>query len=262
MTRTISGVNQPVDNMPRLSIIVATWNAARTFKRCLDSIIAQDFTDWELLVVDGASTDGTIDLIREHEAHLAWWQSKKDNGVYDAWNQALAHARGEFICFLGADDAWSDPGALQVIFEAIGELEPNLVSAKGLVIDADSQPLGTVGRPWDYKRLRRRMRICHPGALFRRRVFETLGPFDTRYRIAADYEWMLRLPASTPHLFIDRVIVRIQDGGVSRRYRRQTMAEYWNIQARSPRVGKIRATLTYLDRMWRRPVARLLGLYY
>jgi glycosyltransferase involved in cell wall biosynthesis len=245
-----------------LSIVVATWQAAPTLERCLRSIVDQDFTDWELLISDGGSTDGTIDLIRTYEPHVAWWRSKGDNGIYDAWNQALVHARGEFVCFLGADDAWADPGALSAIFETIGKLQPDLVSAKGIATDEEGKPLGVIGRPWDYQRFWRRMLICHPGAFFRRRLFETLGTFDTRYRIAADYDWMLRLPSSTSHVFIDRVVVRIQAQGLSRRHRKQTMSEYWTIQSRCERVGKVRAALTYLDRMWRAPVARMLGLYY
>ena len=93
---------------PRLSIIIATWQAASTFERCLDSIIEQDFKDWELLIADGNSDDGTVDLIRNYEPHIAWWQSKEDGGIYDAWNQALGQARGEYVCFLVADDDWSE----------------------------------------------------------------------------------------------------------------------------------------------------------
>ena len=100
---------------PRLSIVIATWNAARTFEQCLLSITGQAFTDWELLVADGGSTDGTVDLIRKYEDRIAWWQSQRDGGIYDAWNQAIPHARGEYVCFLGADDAWVDDQALSLI---------------------------------------------------------------------------------------------------------------------------------------------------
>jgi glycosyltransferase involved in cell wall biosynthesis len=250
--------------MPRLSIIVATWNAASTLERCLLSITGQAFADWELLIADGASTDGTAEVIRRFEERIGWWQSRRDDGIYDAWNQAVAQARGEYVCFLGADDAWSDPAALQALFDAIDAQgqAPDLVSARGLVIAQDERPLATIGARWDYLGVRRRMLICHPGAFHRRTLFESLGPFDTRYRIAADYDWILRLPASTRHLFVDRIVVHIQDGGASRKRRLRTTAEHWRIQARNPRVGRIRATLTYLDRLWRIPVARLLGLYY
>lgn len=248
--------------MPQLSIIIATWQAASTLERALRSIVGQSFKDWELLISDGSSTDGTVDLIRKYETSIAWWQSRKDEGIYDAWNQALPHARGEYVCFLGADDAWSDRGALQAVFEAIDERQLDLVTAKGRAVDADARVLGTIGRRWDYKGLRRRMLICHPGALFRRQLFESIGLFDSSYKIAADYEWMLRLPASIRYLFVDRIVVQIQDDGTSRRSWKQTLNEYWRIQARSPRVGKLRATLTYIDRLWRKPVAKLLRIHY
>jgi glycosyltransferase involved in cell wall biosynthesis len=246
---------------PKLSIIVATYNAAATLERCLQSIISQTFENWELIVADGCSSDATVDILRKHAAHITHWHSHPDTGIYDAWNQALTKSNGEYVCFLGADDAWSDPQALQVLFEAVGTQIPDLVSAQGLMIDTNGLPLGTIGRRWDYNGLRRRMLICHPGALQRRELFDAYGSFDTRYRIAADYDWMLRLPPSTSSLFVDRVVVRIQDGGVSRQ-RNKTNAEYWLIQTRSARVGCLRATLTYLDRMWRPIAARVLGQHY
>ena len=248
-------------NTPKVSIIVATYNAAETLASCLQSIIDQTFQSWELIVADGGSRDATIDIIRKHAVHIAHWHSHPDHGIYDAWNQALGKASGEYVCFLGADDAWSDSQALQALFEALDKQSPDLVSAQGLVIDDNGLPLGIIGRAWDYNGLRRRMLICHPGALHRRQLFDEFGSFDTRYRIAADYDWMLRLPPSTSSLFIDRVVVRIQNGGVSRQ-RRRTNAEYWLIQARSARVGRVRASLTYLDRMWRPTAARMLGRHY
>jgi glycosyltransferase involved in cell wall biosynthesis len=249
---------------PRLSIIVATFNAAGLLPACLASIRAQAFDAWELLVVDGGSSDGTVDLIRQHADIIAYWHSHPDKGIYDAWNQAVAQARGDYVCFLGADDAWSDPAALQAMFDAIAARghDPDLVSARGRVVAEDGRPLATIGTRWDFRGLRRRMLICHPGSFHHRRLFEALGPFDTQYRIAADYDWMLRLPASTDALFVDRVVLQIRDGGVSRRRRLRTMSEHWHIQARHPRVGKVRATLAYVDRLWRIPVARILGMYY
>ena len=91
---------------PQVSIVVATMNAASTLERCLNAIVGQSFTQWELLIADGDSSDGTVDLIQKFHRSVAWWQSKEDDGIYDAWNQALDHARGEYVTFLGADDAW------------------------------------------------------------------------------------------------------------------------------------------------------------
>ena len=182
----MSSTNGAKQYSPRLSIVIASWNAAKTLENCLCSVIEQEFRDWELLIVDNKSTDGTLDVIRRYEHHLAWWQSGRDRGIYDAWNQAIARTRGSYVCFLGADDAWSDAGALYSIANVVEEQQPDIASAKGLLVDGQGVPLGTIGRPWSYKGIRRRMLICHPGAWFRRQIFDDLGLFDTRYRIRSE----------------------------------------------------------------------------
>src|SRR4249920_1861694 len=93
---------------PLISIIIASRNAADTLEQCLDSIIAQRFRDWEIVVIDGGSEDSTSALLRERALWINHWQSTKDDGVCHAWNTALKHITGQWILFLGADDyLWS-----------------------------------------------------------------------------------------------------------------------------------------------------------
>lgn len=245
---------------PRLSIVLATWNAAATLERCLRSIVAQTSADWEIVLADGGSTDGTLDIVRAYRAHLAHWHSHPDAGIYDAWNQALEHARGEYVCFLGADDAWHDADALQRVFARIGHGEYDLVTGRGLLVDADGRAIESFGRPWSYRGVGRRMTICHPGALHRRELFARFGRFDTGYRISADYDFLLRLPADLRTLHVDAVLVDVCDGGVSRDHRWAMLRERYRAQAKCPRVGRVRASLNYLDKLWRIPVAMALGM--
>ena len=93
-------------NHPTVSIIVATFNAEVTLERCLQSIFDQAATQWELMVVDGGSSDRTVESSGANSDRITYWHSKPDAGIYDAWNQALERARGDYVCFLGADDAW------------------------------------------------------------------------------------------------------------------------------------------------------------
>lgn len=248
------------DQAPRLSIIIATWNAEATFSRCLKSILEQEFGDWELLVADGASTDGTLDLIRQHGAHIAWWQSKKDGGIYDAWNQALEHARGEYVAFLGADDAWDATTTLRRIFDTVGQGEYDLVTGRGILIDSAGVAYHDFGKPWDHHKVMRRMRICHPGSLHRRNLFKRFGTFDTSYRISADYDFLLRLPADLRTLHVDMPFARVADGGISRNRRWLMLRERYRAQASCPRVGRARAAINFLDKLWRIPVAKVLGI--
>lgn len=245
---------------PRLSIIIATWQAALTLERCLQSIMNQEFTDWELLIADGASTDGTVDLISEYEQHIAWWQSEKDHGIYDAWNRALRRARGEYVCFLGADDAWAETDSLTRLFAAIGNNQYNLVTSCGLFSDSATGKSFTFGSAWDYGRIGRRMVVCHPGLLHHRSLFETYGLFDTRYRIAGDLDFLLRLPPDLSALHVDTTSVVVEAAGVSRRNVLERLREQREVLIHCKRYGPVRAYLAWIDKLLRWPLARLLNI--
>lgn len=245
---------------PRLSIIVATFNAARHIQHCLDSIDAQEFSARELIVVDGGSSDGTVDILRRRSARIHYWHSRPDMGIYDAWNQALQHARGEYVAFLGVDDALHAPDTLMRVFDAIGDREFDLVTGRGHLIGHNGTLLHEFGRPWDYRRVARKMTICHPGSLHRRELFTRFGLFDTSYRITADYDFLLRLPPDLRTLHIDAPLADIADGGISRDRRWQMLRERHRAQARCPRAGPVRATLNLADKLWRVPVGKVLGI--
>ncbi|MGS1126581.1 glycosyltransferase family 2 protein [Rhodanobacter sp. UC4437_H4] len=245
---------------PKISIIVATHNAAKTFRRCVRSILDQDFVNWELLIADGASIDGTSNLINEFKSHIAWWQSKIDNGIYDAWNQALDHARGEYVCFLGADDAWADSSALSRLMAAIEDTQYDLVTSQGIVFDPISRKEICFGSEWNYRRIGRRTIVCHPGMLHRRSLFERYGVFDPQYRIAGDLDFLLRLPRELRTVHVDSISVLIEGGGTSRKNVLARLREQREVLSRCERYGPARAYLIWLDKLWRFPIARIFGI--
>ena len=89
---------------PKISIIVAVYNSKKTLQRCIDSVFSQTYPHKELIIIDGGSTDGTVDILRANNDKITYWKSEPDNGIYQAWNKALDHAKSDWICFLGADD--------------------------------------------------------------------------------------------------------------------------------------------------------------
>lgn len=257
-----SSVTQLSPLAPRLSIIIATWNAAQTLERCLKSVFCQNFSHWELLVADAASTDGTIDIIRRHSDRISWWRSEKDRGIYDAWNQALAHATGDYVAFIGADDAFHSQDALERVFAVIGDVQYDLVSSRCLLRDADWRPLVEAGKPWNHARLPRRMGITHPGLLHRRTLFALYGPFDPALRIVGDLDFLLRLPGDIRALHLPFIVIDVQNDGVSRNQFWHRLRERRLVHMRCERVGRFRADLYWLDKALRMPIARLLGLQH
>lgn len=245
---------------PKLSIIIATWNAAKTLERCLNSIAGQTFPAWELLIRDGGSTDTTLSIIAKHASAVAWWESAPDAGIYDAWNLALKHANGEYVCFLGADDTLHTPEILEQLFAAVGERSYDLVTSRGQLRDPQWKPSHTFGKSWRDAGLPRRIGVCHPGLLHHRSLFNRFGGFDTRYRIAADLEFLLRLPPNIRTLDFPEIAVDTQDDGISRHRFWQRIRETREVHSASPRVGPAKAWLYWADKAWRRPIARALGL--
>ncbi|HLE65896.1 MAG TPA: glycosyltransferase family 2 protein [Burkholderiales bacterium] len=209
--------------MPLVSVIVAVRNGAATLQRCLDSVAAQDLGPRETIVIDGASTDGTRELLERNlrAGLVSSYLSEPDSGVYSAWNKGIARARGRWISFLGCDDAFHDPGALRALVQA-GEDDAagarvvygriNRVTAAGVLIE-------TIGVPWADARdaFLGGFNIPHPGTLHHRSIFEQRGIFDESYRIAGDYHLLLGELAERPAAFVDRVVLDMGFGGLSSR---------------------------------------------
>lgn len=252
----------PENKAPQVSIIVATYNAADTLERCLKSIIEQTYPSWELLIADGGSTDTTTEIIQRYAEFIGYWHSHPDNGIYDAWNRALAHASGEYICFLGADDIWADTNSLLRLLESGSTSRCDLVTSRGCFRNPTTGVCTNFGGKWDFHKLGRRMVVCHPGMLHRRSLFDLYGNFDTQLKIAGDLDFLLRLPHDIPTRHLDEVTVVVEAGGISRTNVLERLKEQRLVLSRSPRYGPLRAYLAWLDKLWRYPLARIFGILH
>ncbi len=180
-----------------MTIIVAVLNRAATVKRCLESIEAQDYPAKELIVMDGGSTDGTLSVLEKFRASMIYFESAPDRGIYHAWNNALDHARGEWICFLGADDFFWSPQALTemepFLFEA-SEKGIRVVYGQVVKINRAGSVLRVEGKSWEKIRwlMPHGMPLPHPGLMHHRSLFDIHGVFDESFRIAGDYDLLLR----------------------------------------------------------------------
>ncbi|WP_319525643.1 glycosyltransferase family 2 protein [uncultured Desulfosarcina sp.] len=168
---------------PLISIITVVLNAADTLEKTLLSVLNQKFQDFEYIVVDGGSVDGTIDIIRKYESKLAHWESKKDKGVYDAMNKALSLIRGKWVYFLGADDQ---------LFNILGSVADYLKDEKTIYYGNVYRPnMGGLydGRFSAYKLACRN--ICQQSIFYPKCVWEKYA-YNPRYPIFADYDLNLR----------------------------------------------------------------------
>jgi len=215
MTAAQSGTSAPL-----ISVVIAVFEGAETIQRCIDSVSVQTYVPKELIVIDGGSTDGTLEILRRNESNLAYWESEADRGIYHAWNKGLDHARGDWICFLGSDDQFWTPDVLERMVPTLVRAYPpvRVVYGEVLRVNRMGQEVLRVGEDWGSakKSFQQVMNIPHPGLMHHRSLFEEHGGFDESFRIAGDYELLLRELRHNDALFVPGLVVAgVQHGGVS-----------------------------------------------
>jgi len=208
------------NSSPLITIIIAVFNCAETLQQCIDSVAKQTYPNKELIIIDGGSHDGTVDLLKENNKHISYWISEPDGGIYNAWNKGLEKAKGEWVCFLGADDyLWNEKSLEKVCVSLLNVPdEVNIAYGQVMLLSMAGTPIFTAGEPW--KRVKEDFMkgscLPHQGVMHRRRLFEQNGGFDESFRIGGDYELLLRELKSADAYFIPDVIVTgMRQGGLS-----------------------------------------------
>jgi glycosyltransferase involved in cell wall biosynthesis len=202
------------------SIIVPTLDVAATLHACLDSVARQTCRDFELVLVDGGSTDGTLDIANGFAPSLGSRlviHCSADQGAYDAMNRGVGLATGAWLLFLGADDTLYEADTLARVATFIGEHEPSDLVYGDVIMRSNSSRYGGV---FDLDRLQFEQNICHQSVFYRRELFAGIGPYNLRYRVWADWDFNIRC-FSNPALvtrYMDIVVARYNNTtGVSRR---------------------------------------------
>jgi glycosyltransferase involved in cell wall biosynthesis len=203
----------------KISLITVTHNAERTISRCIESVIAQNYKNIECIIIDGGSTDGTIQIIDRYKDHINIFISEPDDGVYDAMNKGIMLAHGDIIGTLNADDYFAADDILALVASAFSDHE----GADILYGDLDYVDLDeTIIRKWRTKRYVKGIYNWgwmppHPTFYCRRLLFDRFGFYSLEYGTAADYELMLRFMHfnNTGGLYINKVMIKMQCGGMS-----------------------------------------------
>lgn len=205
-----------------ISIITATWNSEATIASCINSVAEQDWPLREHILIDGFSTDGTMEVVDAFRHALTALVSEPDEGIYDALNKGLALARGEVVGFLHSDDFYANSSSLRKIAEAFDD--PEVCAVYGDLEYVLKEDTSKVVRRWkssafDERKLRQGWMPPHPTLYVRRNWYQRINGFDTSYNIAGDYHSVLSL-FSLPRfkaVYIPEVLVKMRTGGASNR---------------------------------------------
>ena len=205
--------------MPEISIIIPTYNSSGTLPELLRSIEEQSFKDVEVVIMDGVSSDNTLDIAQQFAntiANLQVW-SEPDEGIYDAMNKAMSKASGEWIIFMGSDDRFHTANVLHEVAEVLLRTNANVIYGNARIVGNTgwAKDGDIYDGPFDIHKLLNQ-NICHQ-AMFYRRSFleEEIGTFTTEYIKSADWDFNLRCWAKQPFEYMDIVVSDFAAGGLS-----------------------------------------------
>ncbi len=179
---------------PLVSIITPSYNQAAYLENTLNSVLAQDYPRMEYLVVDGASSDGSVEIIQRYAHHLAWWVSEKDGGQGEAINKGFQHAGGDIIAWLNSDDIYL-PGAVRQAVDVLqAGPQVGLVFGDAITIDPSGRPLNRLSfGDWGLEELAHFRIICQPAVFMRRSVLDQAGLLDPSYHFLLDHHLWIRM---------------------------------------------------------------------
>lgn len=254
-------------NLPKFSIITIVRNGRLFIEQTIRSVVTQSYENFEYIVIDGGSSDGTVDVIKLYESKLTKWVSEKDKGIADAFNKGLLLATGDYVLFLNSDDHFSNAEVLAKVSESIIESNfPVLIYGDYDILNRESGVVmyrGSVNFSPD--KIKYGQVLPHPCLFTRFSYFEKYGIFDTDFGIAMDYEWLLRGILKEKVVHVSTLVTNIRDGGVSTLNQRRVIGEIVLALKKngyfSSKCGELNLLGYFFLRAFLRKVLSALGLY-
>ena len=248
-------MSQSHKHHPKVSIITIVFNGQKSIERTIKSVLAQRYPNIEYIIIDGGSTDGTIDVIKKYRDRIAYWMSEPDKGIADAFNKGLRQAKGEIIGFINSDDWYNEDTVSKVVphFERY-----SVVYGDVQFWDNGKKQERTFG---NHKKLNQGMTIAHPAVFVKKEVYEKFGGFNISFKIAMDYEFIAKLYHNGISFFnIDTVIVNMNVGGLSDRKWVQAFLEERKVKERYQ--GKMLSYYFFLKQCLLFPLSKLYRRYF
>jgi glycosyltransferase involved in cell wall biosynthesis len=254
-----------MNKIPFFTVITASFNSEKTIDKTIESLLNQNYTNFEYIIIDGNSKDSTLEIIKSFEQKFKEknitykFISEPDKGIYDAWNKGISISRGEWISFLGSDDFYLED-ALSLYYEKIQNSSGiNFISSKVNLINSNFKKIRTVGVKFSTEEIIKKMAIAQIGSFHHRILFFKIGLFNTSYLIAGDYEFYLRGRNIINAGFIDKVTANMMHGGISSNAFR-ALKEGAEIKTRLKVTSKFSANFELYISLVKCKIKNLLGL--
>ncbi len=206
---------------PLITVVTAVYNGERYIEQAIRSVLGQTYSNIEYIIIDGGSVDGTVDILKKYDDQIDYWVSEPDSGIFDAWNKALSICGGAWVAFLGCDDYYWNQDVIKKSVETLIDCRDTAYFVYGKMAQiVDEEVLEIFGTDWSVLRhdFLKLMNLPHPGAFHNVMLFEEYGYFNDEFKIAGDYELLLRAlknNAMGARFMPDVFLVAMRDGGIS-----------------------------------------------
>lgn len=251
----------------KISVITVVRNGMPFVEHTLKSVIGQNYQNLEYIVIDGGSTDGTVDIIKSYESGITKWISENDEGISDAFNKGISLATGNYLLVLNADDALASPEVLEkVVGEIVRNDYPAMLYGDYDILSRSTGEFMSHGRVnFSPKKLIYGQVLPHPCLFTNRSYFEKYGKFDKNFKVAMDYEWLLRGAQKERITHVPMLITKIRNGGISTLDQNRAKEEIILALRRNgyftSRFSEYRTRWYFLMRAFSRRILARLGLY-
>ena len=233
----------------KISIITVCYNAENTLKKTIESVISQDYNNIEYIIIDGGSTDGTVDIIKKYSYRISYWISEKDNGIYDAMNKGLSKITGDLIGIINSDD-WYANNIFTDIADIYTKTDKRTVIHGNLVFIEKEQEKEILRPNLNHESYYRGTPFCHPTMFVPTIIYKEIGDFNILYRIAADYDFMLRfIDNGYKQYYYNKVISYMRTGGESEKNIIKGYKESCNIAIKH-KYSKIKTYSAFLSKIY------------
>lgn len=212
--RTKGFFKKTYENKPLISVITVVYNGKRHLEETIQSVINQTYDNVEYIIIDGGSTDGTLDIIKKYEDKIDYWVSEKDQGIYDAMNKGLKVCQGAIVGIINSDD-WYEDVTLELVSKYFNQNEKILLFSNMVAhMRGGYDIFHTALIPLCKEDVR--LSRVHPTVFISTKAYQHVGLFDTSFNVAADFDLMVRMYLNNVKIIkIDRILVHFRDGGVS-----------------------------------------------
>ena len=222
---------------PKFSIITVTYNAGKVLEDTIQSVVFQTYRNVEYIIVDGGSTDNTLDIVKRYRDRISIVVSEPDKGLYDAMNKGIRLATGDYICFLNAGDELHENETLQrMVVTLKGKEIPDVIYGETAIVDEEGHFLHMrrLQAPdvLHWKSFKEGMLVCHQ-AFFARRELALKHPYDLQYRFSADFDWCIRIMKDAKYLHNTRLtLIDYLNEGMTTRNHKASLKERFRIMAK------------------------------